>query len=126
MKGWIRGNTKIGPAFGGGRYSSSRTLRNRDHGTILKGDGTCSWVIDYIGESTGKLVAKAKPKQTSTPTTSSTTTLPSYQREWMEVKPGPFDKSCFEVSKKMIRLLRHGSSVRREEDGEVEFYRCFI
>ena len=28
-------NTKIGPAFGGGSYSSSRTLRIRDHGPIL-------------------------------------------------------------------------------------------
>ena len=41
--------------------------------------------------------------------------------EWIDVEPGPFDKSCFEVTKKMIRLLRHGSSVLREEDGVVEF-----
>ena len=67
------------------------------------GDGTCSCVVivnginkyvaemteetqddhvDNIGESTGKLVAKARPKQTSVPTTSSsTTTLPYHQRE---------------------------------------------
>ena len=37
------------------------------------------------------------------------------------MEPGPFDKSCFEMSKKIIRLLRHDSSVLREEDGAVEF-----
>ena len=62
----------------------------------LFGDGTCSWVmivngidkyvtetteetqddhIDYIGECTGKIVAKARPKQTSIPT-------PYRQRVW--------------------------------------------
>ena len=38
----------------------------------------------------------------------------------IDVEPGPFDKSCFEVSKKMIRLLRHDPSLLRE-DGAVEF-----
>ena len=37
------------------------------------------------------------------------------------MEPSPYDKSCFEVSKKMIRLLRHDPSVFREEDGAVEF-----
>ena len=88
----------------------------------LFADGTCSWVmivnginqyvtemieetqhdhIDYIGECTEKLVAKARPKQTSiTTTSSSTTTLPYHLRVWIDVEPGPYDKSCFEVSKK--------------------------
>ena len=78
--------------------------------------------IDYIGECTGKLVTKARPKQTSIPTTSSsTTTLPYHLRVWIDLEPGPYDKSCFEVSKKMIRLLRHDPSVLREKDGAVEF-----
>ena len=49
------------------------------------------------------------------------TTLLSHPREWIDVEPGPFDKSCFQVSKKMIRLLRHDPSVLRGEDGAVEF-----
>ena len=93
------------------------------------GDGTCSWMmtvngiikyvtevteetqedhIDYIGDCTGKPVAKARPKQTSMPTTSSqTVTLPHHLREWIDIEPSKYDKSCFEESKKMIRLLRH-------------------
>ena len=109
----------------------------------LFGDGTCSCVMivngtnkyvtdmseetqdhhmDHIGECTGKLVAKARPKQTSIPTTSSSaTTFPYHQCVWIDAEPGPYDKSCFEVSEKMIRLLRHDPSVLREEDGAVEF-----
>ena len=76
----------------------------------LSGDGKCAGVmivnginkyvtemteltqddhIDHTGESTGKLVAKERPKQTSTPTTSSTTTLPCDQRDCIDVEPGP-------------------------------------
>ena len=77
--------------------------------------------IDYIGESAEEFVAKARAKQTSIPTTSSTTTLLYHQREWIDFESGPLDKSCFKVSKKMIRLLRHDPSVLREEDGAVEF-----
>ena len=51
----------------------------------------------------------------------STTTLLHYLRVWIDVEPGPHDKSCFAVSKKMIKLLRHDPSVFREENGAVEF-----
>ena len=65
-------------------------------------DGSCSWLmivnginkfvtemteepqddhIEYVGECKGKLVVKARPKQTSIPTvSSSTTTFPYHQR----------------------------------------------
>ena len=57
-----------------------------------------------------------------TPTTSSPpVTSPYHHREWIDVEPGQYDKSCFEVSKKIIRLLRHDPSVLQEEDGAVEF-----
>ena len=70
--------------------------------------------IDDIGDRTGKRVANTRPNQTSMPTTSSPTdTLPYDQRDCIDVEPGPYDKSCFEVSKKMIRLLRHDPSGRQ-------------
>ena len=78
--------------------------------------------IDDIRDSTGRPVAEARPKQTSMPTTSSpTVTLLYHLREWIDVESGKYDESCFEVSKKMIRLLRHDHTVLREEDGAVEF-----
>ena len=136
VKGWIRGNTTIGPALEvavshqQGRYGIEIMINS------FFGDGTCSWVIvangmnkyvtemmeetqenhvDDIGDGTWKPVAEAGPKQTSMPTTSSpTVTLPYRQLDWIDVEPGQNDKSCYEVSKKMIRLLRHNPSVLRE------------
>ena len=40
---------------------------------------------------------------------------------WIDVEPGEYDQSCFEVSKKMTKLFRHDRSVLRGEDGAVEF-----
>ena len=142
VKGWIRGSTKIGPPLEVAVTHHQRRCGVEIMIESLSGDGTCSWVmivngmnkyvtemteetrddhIDCTGESRGKFVAIARPKQTSTPTTSSTTSLPCDHRAWSDAQPGPFDKSCFEVSKKMIRVLRHDPSVPREEDGAVEF-----
>ena len=44
VKGWIRGNTKIDPAFGGGSQSSPRPLRHRDH------DREWNFVMDLFHE----------------------------------------------------------------------------
>ena len=86
--------------------------------------------IDYIGDGTGKLVASARPKQTSMPTTSSpTVTLPYHQREWIHVEPGQCDKRCFEVSKKMIRLLRpilQYFEKTTEQSNSESLHRCFV
>ena len=143
VKGWIRGNTKIGPAlevavsYHQGRYGIEIMINS------LFGVGTRSWVmivngrnknvtemseetqenhIDDIGDSTGKPVAKVRPKQTPRPTSSfPTTTLPYHQRQWIDVEAGKFEKSSIEVSKRMTRLLRHDQTVLREKDGAVEF-----
>ena len=39
----------------------------------------------------------------------------------MDVEPGKFSQGCFEVSKFMIRRLRHDDTVHREDDGAVSF-----
>ena len=132
VKGWIRGNTKISPvlevavSYHQGRYGIEIMINS------LFGDGTRSWVMIVNGinkyvtpmtlESTGRSVAPARPKQTPRPTSSSsTTTLHYHGRVWIDVEPGLYDKSCFEVSKKMIRLLRHNHTVPREKVWAVEF-----
>ena len=102
----------------------------------LIGDMTCSWVrivngikkyvtetthVEKIGEKcTGKLVAKARPRQTSN-STLSPVCIPYHERKWIDVEPGTFDRNCLEVSKLMIRLLRHDDTVHRKEDGAVRF-----
>ena len=47
--------------------------------------------------------------------------IPIRERKWIDVDTPPFDHSCFAVSKVMIRLLRHGTSIPREDDEAVRF-----
>ena len=78
--------------------------------------------IEDIGECTGTPVAKARPKQTpSTMLSSTKIPVPYHGRKWKYVETGRFDKRCLEVSKLMIRLLRHDNTVLREDDGAVKF-----
>ena len=86
--------------------------------------------IDHIGDRKGKLVAKARPKQTSIPTTSSpTVTLPCDQREWIDVEPGPMRQE-FEVSKKsmdQVASTRSFCTPRKTEQSNSEsWHRCFV
>ena len=52
---------------------------------------------------------------------STTVPVPYHERKWIDVEPGRFDNGCLEVSKLMIRLLRHDDTVPREDDGAVKF-----
>ena len=104
----------------------------------LFGDKTCSWIrivnginkyvtemsdethVESIGEkSTGKPGAKARPRQTSN-STLSLVLIPYRERKWIDVEPGTLHHNCLEVSKLMIRLLRHDDSANREDDGAVK------
>ena len=68
----------------------------------------------------GKPVAKAKPQPKPT-LTLSLVSIPYRERKWIDVDSRKFSQSCFEVSKFMIRLLRHDDTVHREDDGAVRF-----
>ena len=122
-----------------GRQLSSRRYGVQIMINSLFGNGTCSWVRTvngfnkYVtemseethiksigGKSTGKLVAKARPQQTSN-STLCPVSVPSMNRKWIDVEPRTFDQNCLEVSKLMTRLLRHDDSVNRENDGAVKF-----
>ena len=65
--------------------------------------------------------AKAKPQRRE-PAGSFTRTIPIWERIWNHVEPGECSISDYEVSKKLIRLLRHGR-LHRENDGAIEFWR---
>ena len=98
----------------------------------LFGDRTYSWVRNvnginkYVTETSeeihvesvgGKPVAEARPRQTSS-LTLSPVSIPYRERQWIDIEePGKIDRSCLEVSKLMIRLLRHDDSIHREDDG---------
>ena len=138
-RGWIRGNTKIGPVLGvkvyfhEGRYCVDIMIES------LFRDRTVSWVRivnginSYVTETseeilvesielvrTGKLVAKAKTRPKLTLTLSRVSIL-FRQRKLIDINPGTYSQGCFEVSNFMIRLLRHDDTVHREYDGAVRF-----
>ena len=45
------------------------------------------------------------------------------ERKWIDIEPGKYSFSEYEVSKKVIHLLRHSQQVQREDDGAVQFWR---
>ena len=67
--------------------------------------------------------AKAKPQRRE-PTGSSSKIIPKERRNWIDIEPEKYSVlSEYEVSKKVIHLLRHSQQVYREEDGAVHFWR---
>ena len=46
-----------------------------------------------------------------------------HARKWIDIEPGKHSLSAYEVSKKVIHLLRHSQKVQREDDGAVQFWR---
>ena len=45
------------------------------------------------------------------------------ERNWIDSEPGESSLSAYEISKKVINLLRHCQTVQREDDGAVQFWR---
>ena len=66
--------------------------------------------------------ANAKPQRRG-PAGSFPRTVPFEKRTWTDVEPGKYLFSDYEVSKKVMYLLRHSQHVHREDDGAVQFWR---
>ena len=151
-KGWIQGNTEIGPEL----EVATRYLHGK-HGVevrvmSLSRHNTHSWVRishesnkfvmnlnnneteipeDQLEEYALKLSAKdfacrskakAEPQRRE-PAGSSPRIVPIERRNWIDIEPGKYSLSEYKVSKKVIYLLRQSQQVHREEDGAVHFWR---
>ena len=151
-KGWIQGNTKIGPVLEvatcclHGKYGVEIRIMslNRDntHSWVRISHGSKKFVMnlnnndteipeDQLEERVLKLSAKdfacrskakAKPQRREL-AGSSSGNIPMIRRSWIGVEPGKPSLSAYEVSKKVIHLLRHSQQVHREEDGAIHFWR---
>ena len=66
--------------------------------------------------------AKAKPQRRE-PAGSSPRIVPIGIRNWIDIEPGKYSFSDYEVSKKVTFLVRHSQQMHREEDGAVHFWR---
>ena len=139
VRGWIHGNTKIGPVvdvkvcYHQGSYGVEIMIeslfRDRTVSCVRIVNGINKYVTETSEEilvarvenrGTGKHVAKAelRPKPTLTFTPVS---IPYREQKRKDVDPGKNSQGCFEVSKFMIRLLRHDDTAHRKDDGAVRF-----
>ena len=152
-KGWIQGNTRIGPIL-----EVTTTFQHFKFGVevripSLKGDNSQSWVrisfgtIRYVNHyvkhnthnfassyeekaepaSSEVIAARSKAKAKPQPRESSaTTTMSISERVWIDIVPSRQDNESHKVSKRVINILRHNQSVDREPDGAVQFHKIKI
>ena len=147
-KGWIRGNTNIGPvlevtsSYLQGKYGVEIRIEsvNKDnsHSWVRISHGLNKLVTDLIDKEcddneqetsetkteifafASRSNAKAKPRRPST-ICSSTRTAPFRERIWIDIEPGTRSDQAYPVARRLT-TLRHGQS-SREEDRAIEFWR---
>ena len=135
-KGWIRGNTKIGPVLEvttgclQGKYGVEIRIKsmNKDnsHSWVRISHGLNKFVTNLnnneqetsemqfeeyalrldAGDSASRSKAKAEPQKRDSASSSRRTFLIG-ERTWTEVEPGEYSLSDYAVSKKLKYLLRH-------------------
>ena len=150
-KGWIQGNTRIGPVL-----EITTSCPHGKHGIeirikSLSEDNSQSWV--RISHGSNKFVidsnhnntevpadlpeeqasspivknfaarsnSKAKPQRREP--VDSPSIIPMNERKWIDIAPGDSSLSAYEISKKAISFLRHSQTVQREDDGAVQFWK---
>ena len=136
MRGWIRGNTKIGPVLdvkachhqgrNGVEIMIESLFRDRTVSCVRIVNGIGQHVNETSEEVPVTSVQHRVPGKPVATTTKPTATLshisiPVRERNWIKVKPERYREDCFAVSKAMITLLRHNPSMPREDDGAVRF-----
>ena len=149
-KGWIRGNTRIGPVLGvttsfehfkyGIEIRIESVNKDHSHSSVRISYGTVKYVNDYIKHDTenladpqeeesapassGVVAARSKAKAKPQPRESTgATTIPLSERIWIDIEPSQQDLESYNLSKKVINLLRHKQKLHREEDGAIQFYK---
>ena len=144
-KGWIQGNTRIGPilevttSFQHFKFGIEVRIQS------MKEDNSQSWVrisygtVRYVNNyikydtqnfadpqeeedvptSSGVVAARSKAKAKPQPRESTgTTTILLSERVWIDIEPSKQDLESYNLSKKVINLLRHNQKLHREEDGD--------
>ena len=79
---------------------------------------------EYVPTSSSVVVARSKAKAKPQPRESTgTTTISLSERVWIDIEPSKQDLESYDLSKKVINLLRHNQKLHREEDGAIQFYK---
>ena len=149
-KGWIQGNTRIGPILEvttsfqhfkfGVEVRIQSVKEDNSQSWVRISYGTIRYVNNYIKYNTQSraspqeeeavpassevIAARSKAKAKPQPRESSgTTTIPFSERIWIDIVPSKQDFDSHNLSKRVINLLRHSQKVHREQDGAVQFYK---
>ena len=81
---------------------------------------------EQIPQTSIKVVAarsKAKTKPQPRELVGTTATIPMHERRCIDIEPSEQNLASYDLSKKVISLLRHNQTLQREQDGAIEFYR---
>ena len=150
-KGWIQGDMRIGPVVevttSFQHFKDGLEIRiwsagqDNSQSWVRISYGTIKYVVDSIQDNTEipadpqedqvpqtsiKVVAarsKAKAKQQPRELVGTSATIPMHERRWIDIEPSEQNLASYDLSKKVISLLRHNQTVQREKDGAIEFYR---
>ena len=148
-KGWIQGNMRIGPVlevttiFQHFKYGIEIRIwsvnQDNSQSFVRISFGTVKYVINSVEDNTEipadpqekrvpqtsiKVVAarsKAKAKPQPRALVGTKTSIPIHERRWIDIEPSKQDIASYDLSKKVINLLRHNQTLQREEDGAIEF-----
>ena len=150
-RGWIQGNTRVGPvievttSYMYGKHGIEIRIwsvgQDISQSWVRISFGTNKYVVDsnhnntevpadlpeeQASQSSVKVIAgrsKAKGKPQKRETVELPSTIPMNERKWIDIEPSEPSLSAYEVSKKVINLLRHNQTVQREEDVAIQFWR---
>ena len=81
---------------------------------------------DQTSQTSVQVIAarsKAKAKTTNREPVGTPSVIPMHERKWIDIEPSEPTLAAYDVTKKVISLLRHNQTVQREEDGAVQFWR---
>ena len=143
-KGWIQGNMRIGPVLGvttsfqydkhGIEIRIWPVGQDNSRSWVRISYGTNKYVIDsnhnntevpadpheeQTSQTNVKVIparSKAKAKPQPREPVDTTPTIPMDERKWMDIEPSAPSLTAYEVSKKVISLLRHNQTIQREEE----------
>ena len=140
-KGWIQGNMRIGPvlevttSFQHFKYGIEIRIwsvnKDSSHFWVRISYGTVKYVIDSIEDnteipadrqeeqipqiSTSVVAARTKAKAKPQPRVliGTTATIPIHERRWIDIEPSKQNLASYDISKKVINLLRQSNVTAR-------------
>ena len=84
---------------------------------------------EQVPQKSIKVVAarsKAKAKPQPRILVGTTATIPMHEKRWIDIEPSEQNLVSYDLSKKVINLIRHNQTLYRDDDGAIEFYKIIF